>query len=262
MDSLFFYAAKLVWLMIRPETTLAGLVLIGTLALWTGRLRAAKTFLTLGLVSIVTIGVFPVGLLLIVPLEAHHPPAPPVARAAGIIVLGGGEEADRWTASGEIALNEAGERFLTGIALAHRFPQARVVFTGGAPRLFGTGPDTAALATSVFTRTGIAPERIIVENQSRNTAENATLTLAFLTALGEDTEAPWVLVTSAYHMPRALEVFRAAGWPDITPWPTDFRGGVFQDRIGWDLADNLDDLNTAAREWVGLIAYRITGRAK
>lgn len=262
MDSLFFYVAKLVWLLIRPETVLAGLFLIGTLALWAGRLRAAKTFLLVGMVLLVTIGVLPLGLLLIAPLEARHPPAPPLARVSGIVILGGGEEADRWSVSGEVALNEAGERFLTGIHLAHRFPEARVVFTGGAPRLLGTGPDTEVLARSVFTRAGIAAQRIIVENTSRNTAENAALTRAHLTALGEDLDAPWVLVTSAYHMPRAVETFRAAGWSDITPWPTDFRGGVFQERIGWDLADNLDELNTAAREWVGLIAYRMTGRAE
>lgn len=261
MDSLFFLASKLVWLLIRPESWLAGLFLIGILALWTNRLRAAKAVLTTGLLALLTIGILPLGLLLIAPLEARHPPAPALGAVAGIIVLGGGEEADRWAASGAIALNEAGERFLAGIALAHRFPEARLVFTGGTPSLIGAGPATKTLAETIFAAGGIAPERIVIEDRARNTAENASLTQALLAAQGEEVNAPWILVTSAFHMPRAMASFKAAGWDNLTPWPTDFRGGVFRARIGWHLSRNLDELNLAAKEWVGLLAYRLTGRA-
>lgn len=269
MDSLFFLASKLVWLLIRPESWLTGFFLIGILALWTGRLRAAKVVLTTGLFALLAIGIFPLGLLLIAPLEARHPPAPELEAVAGVIVLGGGEEADRWTASGEIALNEAGERFLAGIALAHRFPEARLVFTGATPSLIGAGAATKSLAQTIFAAGGIAPERIVIEDQARNTAENASLTRALLAAQGADGavdpdggDAPWILVTSAFHMPRAMASFKAAGWQDLTPWPTDFRGGVFRARIGWHPARNLDELNTAVKEWGGILAYRLTGRAR
>lgn len=263
-----FLASKLVWLLIRPESWLAGFFLIGILALWTGRLRAAKVFLTTGLLALLAIGILPLGLLLIAPLEARHAPAPALETVAGIIVLGGGEEADRWAASGEIALNEAGERFLAGIALAHRFPEARLVFTGGTPSLIGAGPATKTLAETIFAAGGIAPDRIVIEDRARNTAENARLTRALLAAPGADRTtdpegggAPWILVTSAFHMPRAMASFKAAGWDNLTPWPTDFRAGVFRARIGWHLARNLDELNLAAKEWVGILAYRLTGRA-
>ena len=265
METLFFLASKLIWLLIRPESWLAGFFLIGILALWRGRLHAAKALLTTLLLALLTIGIFPMGLLLIAPLEARYPPAPVLQNIAGIIVLGGGEEADRWAASGEIALNDAGERFLAGIALAHRFPEARLVFTGGSPSLIGAGPATNSLAEAIFQAGGIAPERILIEDRARNTAENASLTRALLEARGENpvarTDRHWVLVTSAYHMPRAVATFRAAGWTNLTPWPTDFRGGVFRARIGWDLARNLDELNLATKEWVGLLAYHLTGRA-
>lgn len=265
MDSLFFLASKLVWLLIRPESWLAGIFLIGILALWTGRLRAAKALLTTGLLTLLTIGIFPLGLLLIAPLEARHPPAPALETVAGIIVLGGGEEADRWAASGEIALNEAGERFLAGIALAHRFPDAPLVFTGGTPSLIDAGPATKTLAETLFAAGGIAPGRILIEDRARNTAENASLTRALLESRDgvrpESGDAPWILVTSAFHMPRALASFKAAGWDNLTPWPTDFRGGVFRARIGWHLARNLDELNLATKEWLGILAYRLTGRA-
>lgn len=109
----------------------------------------------------------------------------------------------------------------------------------------------------------------MIEDQARNTAENASLTRALLAAQGADGavdpdggDAPWILVTSAFHMPRAMASFKAAGWQDLTPWPTDFRGGVFRARIGWHPARNLDELNTAVKEWGGILAYRLTGRAR
>lgn len=265
--SLFFLASKLIWLLIRPESLLVGLFLVGILSFWIGRLRAAKALLTTALLALLTIGILPIGLLLIAPMEARHPPGPALRDIAGIIVLGGGEEADRWAASGDIALNQAGERFLAGISLAHRFPEAPLVFTGGTPSLIGAGPATRSLAETIFQAGGIAPSRILIEDRARNTAENASLTRALLEARGQDPtagngrEGAWVLVTSAYHMPRAVASFEAAGWTNLIPWPTDFRGGVFRERIGWDLARNLDELNTAAKEWVGLFVYRLTGRA-
>ena len=267
MDSLFFLASKLIWLLIRPESWLAGGFLIGVAALWRGRLRAAKAFLTTTLLALLAIGIFPLGLLLIAPLEARHPSAPALTEIAGIIVLGGGEEADRWAASGQIALNDAGERFLTGIALAHRFPEAPLVFTGGSPRLIGEGPATRSLAETIFMAGGISPERIRIEGHSRNTAENARLTRDLLEGQGgasltSETGPPWVLVTSAFHMPRAVASFDAAGWRNLTPWPTDFRGGVFWGRTGWHLGRNLEELSLGAKEWVGLIAYRLTGRTR
>jgi hypothetical protein len=62
-------------------------------------------------------------------------------------------------------------------------------------------------------------------------------------------------------MPRAIGSFCAAGWRNLVPYPTDYRGGSFWDQVGWDLADNLTELNTGVKEWVGLLAYRVTGRS-
>jgi len=74
------------------------------------------------------------------------------------------------------------------------------------------------------------------------------------------TSTPMLLVTSAFHMPRSMGVFCAAGWTDITPYPVDHRTGAFSARSGWAFAANLEDLNVGVKEWVGLLAYRLTGR--
>ena len=113
------------------------------------------------------------------------------------------------------------------------------------------------MAGRFFRDQGIAPERLLLEGKSRNTAENARLSLALATPAAGET---WVLVTSAFHMPRAMRSFEATGWTGLVPWPVDYRTSAFSDGIGWNLTGNLEVLNTAIREQVAQIAYRLTSR--
>ncbi len=106
-------------------------------------------------------------------------------------------------------------------------------------------------------RLGLPEERLIVEDRSRTTAENAVLALE---RIGGSHDGAWVLVTSAWHMPRSLGTFCAAGWRNLIPYPVDYRGGAFFGDIGWGLAGNLDKVNSGVKEWIGLLAYRLTGR--
>ncbi len=61
-------------------------------------------------------------------------------------------------------------------------------------------------------------------------------------------------------MRRTVVSFCAAGWKNIVPWPTDYRTGGFVERIGWNFAINLNELNVGVTEWIGLAAYSLTGR--
>jgi uncharacterized SAM-binding protein YcdF (DUF218 family) len=130
------------------------------------------------------------------------------------------------------------------------------MFAGGAATLSGGTGRQAETSAEILRQGGVEPERILLENRSRNTAENAANAL---TLRPEGTEAgPWILVTSAWHMPRSVGTFCAAGWEGIVPWPTDYRGN--RSGLGWRFARNLEELNFAAKEWVGLLGYRVTGR--
>lgn len=259
---MFFIASKLIWALIRPETLFLLLIAGGLLALRFGRRRLGFGLAWAGLFCFVLLSALPLGDLLIRPLETRYRANPPVADVRGIVVLGGGEQIGRSSYWGLPLVNGAGDRLLTAIALAHRFPEAKLLFTGGRGSLNRKGRGGDVVATEIFLSAGIPPERLLMEGKSRNTAENAQFAHALA---GDGTGGTWLLVTSAAHMPRAMQSFCAAGWSGLTAWPTDFRSLPFRRparRLGWHLPDNLDTLDFAVHEWLGLLAYRLTGRSQ
>lgn len=224
---MIFLTGKLVALAIRPDSWLVAGLGLTVILLWRGRMAGARRVATALFLATLGLAVLPVGDLALRPLETRYPAEPPLPAIDGILVLGG----------------------------AH--PGAQVLFTGGSGAVrdvLGPGMPGAEVARRFYAELGLDPARLVLESASRTTAENARLSLA-LAQPGQT----WVLVTSAFHMPRALASFRAAGWSgDLIPWPVDFRGAPL--RIGWDLTGQLERLNIAVREYVGLAAYRLLGR--
>ncbi len=256
MDTLFFVSAKFFWIVVRPESWILFLLLAAVLALHRNRVSAGKKLLLATIAVILVIGFLPIGNALLRPLELRFPPTPNIVSPAGIIVLGGGEDGRTSRATGLPEVNDAADRFLAGMALARKYPDARLIFTGGSAAVLGARVSGAEVADRIFADGGIAPDRILLEGASRNTAENAKLTRNLL---GDPGEGAWLLVTSAFHMPRAMGAFCRAGWRGIVPYPVDYRGLGGGD-VGWDLAERLRTLNIAVKEWIGLVAYRLTGR--
>lgn len=258
MDTLFFIASKVVWAVIRPETWLVIAIAAAFLS-FRRRPGLARALIGGTLAVAVFLGYVPVGNYLIRGLEARYPADPPLERIDGIIVLGGAEETGPSALSSQPELNAAGERMSAAAALALAHPQARLLFTGGSGAMgdLGRDPPNADLARRFFLTFGIAAERIVLEPLSRNTAENAAFSLPVANPQPGEV---WVLVTSAWHMPRAVDSFDRAEWPEITPWPVDHRGMRPGRGFRWNLAENLVVLNVVAKEWVGGIAYGLTGR--
>src|SRR5690606_28536879 len=104
---------------------------------------------------------------------------------------------------------------------------------------------------------GVPPGRVMLEGESRNTWENAVESKAMAAPqAGEN----WILVTSAFHMPRSVGVFCSQDW-ELIPWPVDHRTSPDRGlRLEFDLSANLGLFTTAFREWLGLAAYFTTGR--
>ncbi len=260
MDLLFFIASKLVGAALKVETWLLLVAVLTFWSVWHGQVRLAKRFSALFLCLFLAIGSFPLGDVLLRPIEHLVLPPEDLGAVDGIVVLGGGEDVPASLASGQPQMGEGGDRYIAALALAHQFPTAKLLFVGGSGRLRDATDvpvSEAMIARQVFLQTGVAPARLLFESRSRNTAENARLSRELVSP---DPEKTWVLVTSAFHMPRALQSFKASGWEEIVPYPVDYRTRSWRDGLGWNFSHNLVILNTTIKEWTGRIGYTLTGR--
>ena len=259
---MFFYVAKAVWFVLQPSTLIALLIGYGAILIWTGWARWGRRFVTIGAALLLIVGLSPLGNVLILPLEDRFPRADLVSPPApkGIIILGGAENRLVGSARKAPTLNEAGERLLEGAILAHRFPDAKVAFSGGDAGILYKSDSEADGAAAILTKLGVAPDRLILEANARDTYENAVYLKKKLAEDG-DSDGRWLLITSAYHMPRSMGAFRQAGF-DVEPWPVDYRtrGKVDLTRPFDKVSEGLRRVDTATREWVGLLAYWLTGR--
>jgi uncharacterized SAM-binding protein YcdF (DUF218 family) len=257
---MFFILSKVLGFFAAPSNLLIAFGLLGVVLLATRWARLGKYLMVASLLALAVIGLSPLGNALIIPLEQRFPPwddtrGPP----DGIVVLGGGITPDVSAARNDIALNEAAERVTATVALARRYPEARIVYSGGSGALIFREGSEAVIAVRAFESLGIPPERIIAEEQSRNTVENAVFSL--LLAMPRPGER-WLLVTSGYHMPRAMGIFRQAGFP-VEAYPVDWRTRGPQDALRpfSTLGSGMERTDTAVREWVGLLVYWLTGRS-
>jgi uncharacterized SAM-binding protein YcdF (DUF218 family) len=194
--------------------------------------------------------------LLLTPLERPYANLPAPTQADVILVLGGALDLPNSSAE-RLEYGAACDRFVQAVLLARRCPQAKIIFAGGTLNLVERSKTEASLLKAEAGRLGIAPERIFVDDDSRNTRENALQAKRLLDQTGGSSI---VVITSAFHMRRSLGCLRKAGIAAV-PFPTDFRRHVGSfDPFGWaPQAARLDDSNSAVREYVGLVMYRLQG---
>ncbi len=258
METVFFWLSKLAWSVIAPDSLLFLLVLASWLLLIRGATRWAKRVLGFTVASMLVLAWLPVGEWVLYPLEARFPANPPLPqRVDGIIVLGGAEDAVLSAAWEQVEVNDSGERFLASAALSRKYPQAKLVFTSGSGSLLSQKLKGANVARKLYEEQGLDVSRMIFESESRNTAENVSLSKALVKPAAGET---WILVTSAFHMPRSVGIFCRAGWT-VLAYPVDHRslkGNLLRTDSG--LVGNLGALSTGIREWIGLAAYYATGK--
>jgi len=194
-------------------------------------------------VLLMVCGYGPPGQFLLEKLELRFPAAPTIRPApAGIIVLGG-------STRGYAAVS----------TLAREFPDARIFIAGGVTPLHTKGTSEVTVIEELLTSFLVSPSRLSGDARSANTWDNARYAHQ---VLDPQPDQSWVLVTAAAHMPRSIGAFRAAGWKNVTAWPVEFRAtGQAWHGLSPSLPQSLMKLDDAAHEWVGLLAYWITGRS-
>jgi uncharacterized SAM-binding protein YcdF (DUF218 family) len=256
---MFFVASKVLWFFAAPVNLLLVAALVGA-ALSGGRFaRAGRRTAVLAILLLLAIGALPLGAWLIAPLEDRFPPPPAeMAPPYGIIVLGGAIDDELGRARHQVILQEGAARLTEAVALARRFPQARLVYTGGSNSLTGADSVEARDGGKLLAALGVDPARIELEERSRNTDENARFTRDLV---HPEPSQVWLLVTSAWHMPRAMGLFRKAGF-NVVAYPVDYRsqGGPGDWRVNREAWRGFALFDLAVHEWIGLAAYRASGK--
>ncbi len=256
---MFFILSKLYESFLSPIPLMLLLALAGAILTFGRAARFGRWLAIASLLALIVIALTPAGRLLIAPLENRFPaPSADAPPPYGIIVLGGAIKGAESDARGQAVFDE-GERVVEAAILARRYPEARIVFTGGAGSLTGAGGNhEAEQARALLVALGVDPARLTLEDQSRNTDENARFTAGLVRPKPGQR---WWLVTSAFHMPRSMGLFEKAGF-DVVAYPVGFRtlGAGRPGLWSLDAGENLQTFETAAKEWVGLAVYRATGR--
>lgn len=258
---MFHLASALFWFVAQPLNFAVLLVAASMIAGFFGWPRFSVGFGLAAFLVLFLSAWTTVGALMLHPLEDRfaRPTEPPV-HVDGIVVLGGGLEGGINLARGGYELNSSGDRFVETAVLARRYPDAKIVISGGHASVFLEGSGDADSGSQLLEALGIDRRRLILEGRSRDTYENALYSKEIAKPKKGET---WLLVTSAFHMPRSVAVFRAAGF-DVVPWPTDYRTAGNE---GFGLAkdnplDSLQNTSVALREWIALAAYRLLGRTR
>jgi uncharacterized SAM-binding protein YcdF (DUF218 family) len=257
---MYFVLSKLVGFVLTPSNVIAAFCIVGFILLGLRIRRAGGVVLTIGIVSLALVGWTPLANWITLPLTERFPVWRDDGRPPdGIIILGGAIKPEVSEARGMVAVNANADRIIAMLDLARRYPRARLVFSGGSGSLLGKAVSEAPIAGKLLDDFGLSNGRVILETTSRTTEENAVRTREVVSPRPGER---WLLVTSSFHMPRAVGIYRKAGF-DVEAYPVDFLTTGWNDagrpfrRLSW----GLERADAIAHEWIGLVAARLNGNS-
>jgi len=238
-------------LIINLDVLLMGVLLIEVLILICWQ-RLKKRFIVIALLPLLIIELTPAGRSVITCLENRFPqPQSLPSDITGFILLGGSFAVPETEDRNYPVHSLVGSRLYEFIGLLKDHPHARVVFTGN--------PVEAKFTKQIFAQFGIDDHRVTIESESKRTQDHPRLTAALVKPQPKE---KWVLVTSAFHMPRSVGLFRGAGW-NVIPYPVDYHtSGTIKGKT-W-IIGILDRLNALAwqqgmLQWAGMINHYLEG---
>ena len=264
LASAFFVLSKIIGFMILVETWLVIGCVVTLIAIWRHALTAARLAISATL-ALLLLTLSPLTDIALYQLERSYPTNPNVLNGPtihGLIVLGGSTIPHHSNTWQQIEMNDAAERVTAAAQLARKLPDAKLLLSGGSGSPINAiikrdVRSEAAMTRDLLLDLGLDGRRLILEEKSRNTSENATYSAA---VVSDDISKRWVLITSAFHMPRAMESFRKAGWNNLVAYPVDHRSDPANFASNWYPAGKLDRANLVIKELVGLVVYTLTGR--
>jgi uncharacterized SAM-binding protein YcdF (DUF218 family) len=254
---MFFILSKIFWTLAQPANLLIFLLVVAAVWLWRAP-RSGRWFVTVLVTCAVLASTLPVGEYMLRKIENTYSIPVLPQRVDGVIMLAGLVWTEGSASHHQVQLNEKATRLTQFMVLAHKYPHAKLVFTGGSGNPMMQDAREADYIKQLWTDMGMDPSRVIWERDSRNTYENVVASKALAQPKpGEN----WVLITSAVHMPRAVAIFEKQNWK-VIPYPVDF---ITIDTPIWqrefNASSNIWLLSEAMKETIGLAAYRATGKA-
>jgi uncharacterized SAM-binding protein YcdF (DUF218 family) len=256
---MFFTISKIFEFFMAPTHVVLASLFLGVVLSYTRFAKWGRGLTTFSALLLAFIAVGPLADWLAAPLEARFPPPPDDMPApAGVIVLGGSVDEDLSGKTHKLVFTESAQRLSAPIRLRRMYPKARLVFTGGTGSVLPGATTEADVVRQYWREIGVDDGDAIYEDRSRNTIENALFTRDIVKPQPGER---WLLVTSATHMPRAMGLFRKAGF-DVVAFPVDFvtSGQPWTLRPPHAMPSALRAVDIATHEWWGLIASRLTGK--
>jgi uncharacterized SAM-binding protein YcdF (DUF218 family) len=257
---MLFLLSKIAGFLTLPSNAIAVLGALGVFLLIVNRRRIGIYALISAVIALVIFGFAPVSNVMLLTLSERFPAWQADGQGPdGIIILGGAIDSELSAARERLEVDSSADRIFAMLDLARRYPTAKIVFSGGSGNLFQNSVPEAPFAGRLLEQFGLGNNRVILESVSRTTAENAAETRKLVTPQHNER---WLLVTSAFHMPRAMAAFRGVGF-NVEAYPVDFRTAGWQD--AWKPFDKISAglarSDVAVHEWIGLIGLRLTGRS-
>lgn len=257
---MFFLFSKLIGFVTLPSNAIGLLGALGLSLLVLRRHKAGYVSLSCSVALLLIFGFSPIGNILLLTLSERFPAWQFDGRDPdGIIILGGAIDSELSVARNALELDSSAERVIAMLQLARRYPAARIVFSGGSGNLLENPVPEAPFAGRLLEEFGLTNDRVVLESESRTTDENATFTRKLVTPKPGER---WLLVTSAFHMPRSVGAFRAVGF-DVEAYPVDWRTHGWEDAAKpfVKLSNGLSRIDVAIHEWIGLTGIWLVGRS-
>jgi len=219
--------------------------------------RWGKRIGVFSVILMTLIAVTPIGYFSVEYLENLHSNVKLPRNVTGIIVLAADENPNISEKRHIPIMGSAAQRYIYLKRLSKTYPRAKIILVGSTNALYPSGKmTTKQVIQPVLDIMNIPRWRTRYETKSRNTHENAILSAK---KIKPSSKEKWLLVTSAYHMQRALLSFKKAGW-NVVPSPSDYlTSGKEEFHFGLNMPHNVRLLSIAAHEYYGLLSYWLMG---
>ena len=254
-----FYFSKYFWLIFNPFNLFIFIIFFALIINFFSKGFLNKILFFLIFVSFIITGVMPTGKYLIYTLEKEfHDKIILPDKIDGILILSGASNPELTEEFNQINLSGSVERLTESIQLINQYPLAKIIFSGGSGTLKKFSLTQGEVVKMLFNNFDIDTSKIIFELNARNTYENILLSKKIANPMPSEN---WLLVTSAFHMSRAMNVAETLEWTFI-PFAVDFK---VSKNFFWlpslNFFENMNTFQFSSHEWIGLLAYYLMGRS-